>query len=147
MSNSKSSSKNTQFEKPKAKLIVSQAKSNLNIKSELLEEEKFLKLEKEQQKLVDAETKLQLAQLAEQFNEYNAYNNFELDKDIQKMESQSVKIDRYLEELEIHCTTNKVDLTPSLYPKRFSPIPNSLAVDLKDKAENIPNIQPVQKQF
>ena len=87
--------------------------------------------------MVDAENKLQLAQLAEQFNEYNAYNNFELDKDIQKMESQSVKKDRYLEELEIHRTTNKVDLTPSPYPKHFSPIPNSLDIDLKDKTENI----------
>ena len=70
LSNSKSSSKNIQFEKAKAKLIVSQAKSNLNIKSELLEKEKLLKLEKEQQKLVDAQNKLQLAQLAEQFNEF-----------------------------------------------------------------------------
>ena len=60
-----------------------------------------------------------LAQLAEQFNEYNAYDIFELDKDIQKMESQSVKIDRYLDELEIHCTPNKIDLTPSPYPKLF----------------------------
>ena len=56
------------------------------------------------------------------------------------MESQSVKIDRYLEELEIHRTPNKVDLTPSPYPKRFSPIPNSLDLDLKDKTENIPYI-------
>ena len=56
------------------------------------------------------------------------------------MESQSVKIDRYLEELEIHRTPNKIDLTPSSYPKRFSPIPNSLDVDLKDKEENIPYI-------
>ena len=56
------------------------------------------------------------------------------------MESQSVKIDRYLEELEIHRTTNKVDLIPSPYPKRFSTIPNSLDVDLKDKTENIPYI-------
>ena len=56
------------------------------------------------------------------------------------MESQSVKIDRYLEELEIHRTPKKVDLTPSPYPKRFSPIPNSLGVDLKDKIENIPYI-------
>ena len=63
------------------------------------EKEKLLKLEKGQQKLLDAENKLQLAQLAEQFNEYNAYDNFELDKDIQKMESQSVKIGRYLEGL------------------------------------------------
>ena len=53
------------------------------------------------------------------------------------MESQSVKIDRYLEELEIHHTPNKVDLTPSPYLKRFWPIPNSLDVDLKDKTENI----------
>ena len=53
------------------------------------------------------------------------------------MESQSVKIDRYLEELEIHRTPNKVDLTPSPYPNHFSPIPNSLDVDLKDKTENI----------
>ena len=45
---------NIQFEKAEAKLIVSQAKSNLNIKSELLEKEKLLKLEKEQQKLVHA---------------------------------------------------------------------------------------------
>ena len=119
-SNSKSSSKNIQFEKTKAKLIVSQAKSNLNIKSELLEKEKLLKLEKEQQKLVDAQNKLQLVQLVEQFNEYNAYNNFELNKDIQKMESQLVKIDRCLEELEIHRIPNKVDLTPSPYPKHFS---------------------------
>ena len=71
------------------------------------------------------------------FNECNAYDNFELDKDIQKMESQSVKTDRYLEELEIHRTPNKVDLTPSPYPKRFSLIPNSLDVDFKDKTENI----------
>ena len=56
------------------------------------------------------------------------------------MESQSVKIDRYLEELEIHHTTNKVALTPSPYPKRFSPIPNSLDIDLKDNVENIPYI-------
>ena len=35
------------------------------------------------------------------------------------MESQSVKIDRYLDELEIHCTPNKIDLTPSPYPKLF----------------------------
>ena len=56
------------------------------------------------------------------------------------MESQSVKIDRYLEELEIHRTPNKVDLIPSPYPKCFSPIPNSLDVDLKDKTENIPYI-------
>ena len=34
----------------------------------------------------------QLVQLAEQLNECNAYDNFELDEDIQKMESQSVKI-------------------------------------------------------
>ena len=73
--------------------------------------------------MVDAENKPQLAQLAEQFNEYNAYNNFELDKDIQKMESQSVKNSPYL--------------TPSPYPKHFSPIPNSLDNDLKDKTENI----------
>ena len=53
------------------------------------------------------------------------------------MESQSVKIDRYLDELEIHCTPNKIDLTPSPYPKLFWPIPNSLDVDLKDKTENI----------
>ena len=39
LSNSKSGS-NIQFEKAKAKLTVSQAKSNLNIKSELLEKEK-----------------------------------------------------------------------------------------------------------
>ena len=65
-------SKHIQFEKAKTKLIVSQTKSNLNIKSELLEEEKLLKLEKEQQKSVDAEKKLQLAQLAEQCNQYNA---------------------------------------------------------------------------
>ena len=131
---------NIQFEKAEAKLIVSQAKSNLNIKSELLEKEKLLKLEKEQQKLVHAENKLQLAQLAEQFNGYNAYNNFELDKDIQKLESQSVKIDRYLEKLEVHHTPNTVDLTPSPYPKRFSPILYSLDVDLKDNTENIPYI-------
>ena len=56
------------------------------------------------------------------------------------MESQSVKIDIYLEELEIYRTTNKVDLTPSPYPKRFLPIPNSLDVDLKDKTKNIPYI-------
>ena len=56
------------------------------------------------------------------------------------MESQSVKIDRYLEEVEIHRTPKKVDLTPSPYPKRFSPIPNSLDLDLKDKTENIPYI-------
>ena len=56
------------------------------------------------------------------------------------MESQSVKIDRYSEELEIHHTPNKKDLTPSPYPKRFSLIPNSFNVDLKDKAENIPHI-------
>ena len=105
-----------------------------------MEKEKLLKLEKEQQKLVDAENKLHLAQLAEQFNEYNAYDNFELDKDILEMESQSVKIDRYLEELEIHRTKNKVDLTPSPYRKRFSSIPNSLDVDLKDKTENMPYI-------
>ena len=61
------------------------------------EKEKLLKLEKGQQKLLDAENKLQLAQLAEQFNEYSAYDDFELDKDIQKMESQSVNIDGYLE--------------------------------------------------
>ena len=89
----------------KGKLIVSRAKSNLNIKSALLEKEKLLKLEKEQQKLVDAENKLQSAQLAERFNEHNAYDNFELDKDIQKMESQSVKIDRYLEE---QCTVPQI---------------------------------------
>ena len=53
------------------------------------------------------------------------------------MDSQSVNIDRYLEELEIHHTPNKVDLTPSPYLKRFWPIPNSLDVDLKDKTENI----------
>ena len=35
------------------------------------------------------------------------------------MDSQSVNIDRYLEELEIHHTPNKVDLTPSPYLKRF----------------------------
>ena len=69
----------------KGKLIVSRAKSNLNIKSALLEKEKLLKLEKEQQKLVDAENKLQLVQLAEQFNEYNTQDNFELDKDIRKI--------------------------------------------------------------
>ena len=51
------------------------------------------------------------------------------------MESQSVKTDRYLEELEIHRTPNKVYLTPSPYTKRFSPIPDS-----KDKTENIPYI-------
>ena len=51
------------------------------------------------------------------------------------MESQSVKTDTYLDELEIH--RNKVDLTPSPYPNHFSPIPNSLDVDLKDKKENI----------
>ena len=79
------------------------------------------------------------------FNEYNAYNNFELNKDNQKMESQSVKIDRYLEELKIHRTTNKVDLTPSPCPKPFSPIPNSLDVDLKDKTYNIPFIQTSSK--
>ena len=56
------------------------------------------------------------------------------------MESQSIKIDRYLEELEIHHAPNKVGLTRSLYPKRLAPIPNSLDVDLKDKAENIPHI-------
>ena len=56
------------------------------------------------------------------------------------MESQSINLDRYLEELKIHRTTNKVDLTPSPYPKRFSPIPNSLDFDLKDKTENIPYI-------
>ena len=56
------------------------------------------------------------------------------------MESQSVKIDRYLEELEIHRIPNKVDLTPSQYPKHFPLIPNSLDVGFKDKAENIPNI-------
>ena len=48
------------------------------------------------------------------------------------MESQSVNIDGYLEELEIHHTTP--------YYKRFSLIPNSLDVDLKDKTENIPYI-------
>ena len=138
MSNSKSSSKNIQFEKAKAKLIASQAKSILNIKSGLLEQEKLLKLEKERQTLVDAENKLQLAQLREQFNEYNAYNNFELDKDIRKMEKQSVKIDRYFEELEIDSTANKIDSTSSLYPECFSPIPNSLEVDLKGRTKNIP---------
>ena len=89
---------------------------------------------------VDAENKLQLAQLAEQFNEHNAYDNFELEKDIQKMESHSVKIDIYLGELEIHRTTKKVDIAPSPYPKHFSSIPNSLDVELKDKTENIPYI-------
>ena len=63
------------------------------------------------------------------------------------MESQSVKIDRYLEELEIHRTTNKVDLIPSPYPKRFSPIPNSLDVDLKDLQKTFRISQHVQKQF
>ena len=53
------------------------------------------------------------------------------------MESQSVKIDRYLEELEVHSTTNKVDLTLSPYSKCFSPISNSLDIHLKDKADNI----------
>ena len=53
------------------------------------------------------------------------------------MESQSVKIDRYLEELERHRTTNKVDLTPLPYPKRFSPILNSLDVDLKDTEHSV----------
>ena len=62
------------------------------------------------------------------------------------MESQSVKINRYLEELEIHRTTNKIDLTPSLYSKCFSPVPNSVDVDLKNKTENIPISQPAQKQ-
>ena len=56
------------------------------------------------------------------------------------MESQSVNIGRYLEQLEIHHTPNKVDLIPSPYPKRFSPIPNLLDVGLKDKTENIPYI-------
>ena len=74
MSNSKSSSKNIQFEKAKAKLIVSQAKSNLNIKSELSGKEKLLKLEKEQQMLVDTQNKLLLARLAEQFNEFVSKN-------------------------------------------------------------------------
>ena len=74
LSNSKSSSKNIQFEKAKAKLIVSQAKSNLNIKSELSGKKKLLKLEKEQQMLVDTQNKLQLAQLAEQFNEFVSKN-------------------------------------------------------------------------
>ena len=68
---------------------------------------------------VYAENKLQLAQLAEQFNEYNAYDNFELDKDIQKMESQSVKIDRYLGELEIHGTTQKSRFNPFTIPQAF----------------------------
>ena len=90
--------------------------------------------------MVDAESKLQLVQLAEQFNECNAYDNFKLDKDIQKMESQSVKIYRYLEELQTHRTTNKADLTPSPYPKPFSPTPSSLDVDLKDTTENNPYI-------
>ena len=75
-----------------------------------------------------------------QFYEYNAYDNFELDTDIQKIESQSKKIDRYLKKLEVHRITIKVDLTPSSYPNGFSPIPNSLDVDLKDKTENIPYI-------
>ena len=74
LSNSKSSSKNIQFEKAKAKLIVSQAKSNLNIKSELSGKEKLLKLEKKQQMLVDPQNKLQLARLAEQFNEFVSKN-------------------------------------------------------------------------
>ena len=56
------------------------------------------------------------------------------------MESQSVNIGRYLEQREIHHTPNKVDLIPSPYPKRFSPIPNLLDVGLKDKTENIPYI-------
>ena len=90
--------------------------------------------------MVDVENKLQLAQLTEQFNKCNAYNNFKLDKDIQKMESQSVKIYRYLEELQIHRTKNKADLTPSPYPKPFSPMPSLLDVDLKDTTENIPYI-------
>ena len=75
-----------------------------------------------------------------QFYEHNAYNNFELDTDIQKIESQSEKIDRYLEKLKVHRITIKVYLTPSPYPQGFSPIPNSLDVDLKDKTENIPYI-------
>ena len=77
-SNSKSSSKNIQFEKAKAKLIVSQATLNQNY-----QKNNNFELEKEEQKLADAENKLQLAQLAERFNQYNAYGNFELDKDIQ----------------------------------------------------------------
>ena len=68
---------------------------------------------------VYAENKLQLAQLAEQFNEYNVYDNLELDKDIQKMESQSVKIDRYLAELEIHGTTKKSRFNPFTISQAF----------------------------
>ena len=75
-----------------------------------------------------------------QFYEHNAYNNFELDTDIQKIESQSEKIDRYLEKLKVHRITIKVYLTSPPYPQGFSPISNSLDVDLKDKTENIPYI-------
>ena len=82
-----------------------------------------------------------------QFYEYNAYGNFELDTDIQKIKSQSEKIDRYLEKLEVHHMTIKVDLIPSRYPKGFSSIPNSFDIDLKDKTENIPYIPTSLKTF
>ena len=86
----------------------------------MLEKEKSLKIKTEHQKLVEAKNMLQLAELAEQFEEEHKESDiFDLEDDILKVKTNSERVEAHLFELKNLRLPNNVCLTPLLYRKCF----------------------------
>ena len=136
----------------RAELVLNQRKEEYNRKQELLEKQRAIKLEIEKEKLIDAENKLKLAQLNEQFeNEFTLENKekqYTFTFDNQEKSNLSFPVNAFYA---FENKTFKYDTNPVLnfeykYPNVYKSIPvdnhdQSHSTSIKPNEENVNNLE------